>query len=158
MRQLSLRSWSVRQIVLSKENWHISEANRRILPDFRKLSKVIGFMFLIEHFAGKFPFWMSPLPIRLIPVTDRHSPYAQKVMHSIRQAGFLCDCDSSAESVSKKVRNAQLLRIWFKAVPAPGCWLLFALRILIIQNTRSLFLSLSSRSLFLLGLTVRCVG
>ena len=76
---------------------------------FGSIERFLGI--LIEHFAGKFPFWMSPLPIRLIPVTDRHSPYAQKVMHSIRQAGFLCDCDSSAESVSKKVRNAQLLKV-----------------------------------------------
>lgn len=69
------------------------------------------FGILIEHFAGKFPLWISPHPIRLIPVADRHNAYAFEVSKKIKQAGFLCDVDDSQESVSKKVRNAQLLQI-----------------------------------------------
>jgi len=69
------------------------------------------FGILIEHFAGKFPFWMSPLPVRLIPVADRHVDYANSVRAQVQKAGFLCDVDSAAESVSKKVRNAQLLQV-----------------------------------------------
>jgi threonyl-tRNA synthetase len=76
---------------------------------FGSIERFLGI--LIEHFAGKFPFWMSPLPIRLIPVADRHIDYAKEVLTTIRQAGFLCDIDCSAESVSKKVRNAQLLQV-----------------------------------------------
>lgn len=66
---------------------------------------------LIEHFAGKFPFWLSPLPIRIIPVTDRHLQYANKVKEEISQKGFICDIDDTTESVSKKVRIAQMLNI-----------------------------------------------
>lgn len=66
---------------------------------------------LIEHFAGKFPLWLSPLPIRLLPVADRHLPYAEEVKKKITAEGFFCDIDTSAESVGKKVRTAQLLQI-----------------------------------------------
>ena len=66
---------------------------------------------LIEHFGGKFPLWLSPLPIRIIPVTDRHLQYANKVKEEISQKGFICDIDDTSESVSKKVRVAQMLNI-----------------------------------------------
>lgn len=76
---------------------------------FGSIERFLGI--LIEHFAGKFPCWMSPLPLRIIPVADRHLDYAKEVLASIQKQGFLCDVDSSAESVSKKVRNAQLLQV-----------------------------------------------
>lgn len=66
------------------------------------------FGILIEHFAGRFPLWLSPRQARLIPVADRHNEYAHKVCDQICAAGFECDVDDSQESVSKKVRNAQL--------------------------------------------------
>lgn len=66
------------------------------------------FGILIEHFSGKFPLWLSPVPIRIITVADRHEPYAQQVCQKIKATGFPCEIDSCSESVSKKVRNAQL--------------------------------------------------
>lgn len=69
------------------------------------------FGILIEHFAGKFPLWISPLPIRLLPVADRHVPFAKKVQKALQEAGFMVDIDATHESVGKKVRTAQLLKI-----------------------------------------------
>lgn len=69
------------------------------------------FGILIEHFAGRFPLWISPLPVRILTVADRHQAYAEEVAKAIRTAGFHCDVDHSGESVSKKVRNAQLTQI-----------------------------------------------
>jgi threonyl-tRNA synthetase len=69
------------------------------------------FGILVEHFAGKFPLWISPYPVRLIPVADRHIPFAKEIMDEIKKAGFLCDIDEASESVGKKVRNAQLLKV-----------------------------------------------
>jgi threonyl-tRNA synthetase len=66
---------------------------------------------LIEHFAGKFPLWISPLQVRVLTVADRHQPYAHELSQTLRQHGFKVDVDSSAESVGKKVRNAQLSQI-----------------------------------------------
>ncbi len=69
------------------------------------------FGILIEHFAGKFPLWLSPHPVRIITVADRHQEFANEVAKQIHKAGFSCDIDDSHESVNKKVRNAQLMQI-----------------------------------------------
>ncbi len=69
------------------------------------------FGILIEHFAGRFPLWISPNPIRVITIADRHIAYAREVQEIIKQAGFLVDIDDSHESINKKIRNAQLQQI-----------------------------------------------
>lgn len=66
---------------------------------------------LIEHFKGRFPLWISPHQIRLLPVADRHVPYSQELAAKFKAAGFIVDIDDSHESISKKVRNAQLLQV-----------------------------------------------
>lgn len=68
------------------------------------------FGILIEHFAGAFPLWLSPYAVRIIPVADRHIEYASKVLKQIEQYDLTCSIDDSHESVSKKIRNAQLLK------------------------------------------------
>ena len=69
------------------------------------------FGILIEHFAGKFPLWLSPRQARLIPVADRHNEYAHKIAKQIQDADFECNVDDSNESVSKKIRDAQILQV-----------------------------------------------
>lgn len=73
---------------------------------FGSIERFLGI--LIEHFAGRFPLWISPSQTRIIIVADRHLPYAQEVAQTIRDAGFICEIDQSHESVSKKIRQAQL--------------------------------------------------
>jgi len=63
---------------------------------------------LIEFFAGKFPLWISPSQIKLVPVAERHIFFAQETAHLFRKAGFLVEIDQSNESVSKKIRQAQM--------------------------------------------------
>ena len=69
------------------------------------------FAILLEHFAGKFPLWISPLGIRLIPVADRHVAYAKELKAKLEATKIPIDIDDSEESVSKKIRNAQLMQI-----------------------------------------------
>lgn len=66
------------------------------------------FGILIEHFAGKFPLWLSPRQVRILTVADRHLDYAEKLKQRFFDLGLQVEVDSSSESVSKKVRNAQL--------------------------------------------------
>ena len=66
---------------------------------------------LIEHFAGNFPLWLSPLGVRIISVADRHVEYANSICEKIKEKHIPCDVDDSKESVSKKIRNAQLQKI-----------------------------------------------
>lgn len=68
------------------------------------------FGILVEHFSGKFPLWLSPYPIRILCVADRHRDYAHALAKKISEQEFLVDIDDSNESVGKKVRNAQLLK------------------------------------------------
>ncbi len=76
---------------------------------FGSIERFLGI--IIEHFAGKFPLWINPRPVRILNVADRHLSYAKEVQRSIEKAGIICEIDSSNESVSKKVRTAQLLQI-----------------------------------------------
>lgn len=69
------------------------------------------FGILIEHFAGKFPLWMSPRQIRIIPVADRHLEYAYKIQKEITEVGFFVEVDHTHESVSKKIRLSQLEQV-----------------------------------------------
>ena len=77
---------------------------------FGSIERFLGI--LIEHFAGRFPLWISPHHVRILTVADRHQPYAESLCSQIKAAGFHCDVDDTSESVSKKVRNAQLAQIW----------------------------------------------
>jgi threonyl-tRNA synthetase len=76
---------------------------------FGSIERFMGI--LIEHFAGRFPLWLSPLQVRILTVADRHQPYAEELALKIKKAGFHVDVDHTGESVSKKVRNAQLAQI-----------------------------------------------
>lgn len=66
---------------------------------------------LIEHYAGKFPLWLSPEQARILTVADRFLPYAKKVSEELKKAGIRVEIDSRAESVSYKVREAQKQKI-----------------------------------------------
>ena len=69
------------------------------------------FGILIEHFVGKFPLWISPVPVRIITIADRHQEYAHHLAKELKKEGFMCDIDDSSESVNKKIRNAQLQQV-----------------------------------------------
>lgn len=65
---------------------------------------------LIEHFSGKFPFWLSPNQIKLLTVADRHLPFAKKIYQKLLTENWIVEIDTSAESISKKVRLAKITK------------------------------------------------
>src|SRR5205807_4550043 len=65
---------------------------------------------LIEFYAGKFPFWLSPAQVRLVPVASRHNDYAYELKKRFSDLHFCVDVDDSNESVSKKIREAQMMQ------------------------------------------------
>lgn len=69
------------------------------------------FGILIEHFAGKFPLWISPRQTRILTVADRHIPYANELKTLLKGKGLNVEIDETNESVSKKVRAAQLAQV-----------------------------------------------
>jgi threonyl-tRNA synthetase len=63
---------------------------------------------LIEHTAGKWPFWISPRQVIIVPIATAHEGYAEKVRERIHAAGFFVDVDFSDKKLDKKIREAQL--------------------------------------------------
>jgi threonyl-tRNA synthetase len=63
---------------------------------------------LIEHHAGRFPLWLAPLQVLLLPVTDRNAGYAEEVAAKLREAGIRTRVDARSESVGRKIRDAEL--------------------------------------------------
>lgn len=66
---------------------------------------------LIEHYAGAFPVWLSPVQVRIIPITERHNDYAHKVAARLRQEGLRVEVDDGPERMQAKIRQAQLEKI-----------------------------------------------
>jgi threonyl-tRNA synthetase len=69
------------------------------------------FGILVEHYAGKFPLWLNPVQAKILTVADRHNEYAEYLKNKILNAGIRVDTDLRAESIPKKVREAQLQKI-----------------------------------------------
>ena len=72
--------------------------------------------YMIEHFAGALPLWLSPEQARLMPIADRHADYAYDVKKKLEAAGIRCEVDGRAENVKKKIREAQLEKIPYMLV------------------------------------------
>jgi len=66
---------------------------------------------LIEHYGGAFPLWLAPLQVVLLPIADRHRPYAREVLERLHQRGFRAAVDDRSERLSLKVREAQLQKV-----------------------------------------------
>jgi threonyl-tRNA synthetase len=66
---------------------------------------------LIEHYAGAFPLWLAPVQARMIPIADRHIPYAQEVAAQLSEAGIRVEIDASGDRMNAKIRDAQLQKI-----------------------------------------------
>eukprot|EP01018_Ginkgo_biloba_P009148 Gb_19674 [translate_table: standard] len=68
---------------------------------------------LLEHYAGKWPFWLSPRQAIVCPVSEKSADYALRVRDQIHQAGYYVDVDTSDRKIQKKVREAQLAQYNF---------------------------------------------
>ncbi len=66
---------------------------------------------LTEHFAGAFPFWLSPVQVSVLPITDRAKEYAQSIANKLSAEGFRIETDFRNEKIGFKIREAQLQKI-----------------------------------------------
>jgi len=71
---------------------------------------------LIEHYAGAFPVWLSPVQAAVIPIADRHHGYAHQVAGQLRDAGIRVEVDDSSDRMQAKIRKAQLQKIPYMLV------------------------------------------
>jgi threonyl-tRNA synthetase len=76
--------------------------------------RLIGF--LLEHYAGNFPVWLSPEHVRVIPITDGQNEYAQGIVQQLRDQGIRASADVSAQRMNAKIRNAQMMKVPYMLV------------------------------------------
>lgn len=76
---------------------------------FGSIERFIGI--LIEHFAGKFPLWLSPVQVKVLTISDKHIEYARTVEEFLRKEGVRCELDARDEKIGYKIRSARTERI-----------------------------------------------
>jgi threonyl-tRNA synthetase len=72
--------------------------------------------FLLEHYAGKFPVWLSPLQVKILPISDKFNAYARQVNQQLLDAGIRSEVDDRGEKVGKKIRDTELMKIPYMLV------------------------------------------
>ena len=66
---------------------------------------------IIEHFAGAFPLWLSPVQVTILPVGEKFSAYGKKLHEAFIKAGIRSEWNDPTESLGKRIRNAEMMKI-----------------------------------------------
>jgi threonyl-tRNA synthetase len=72
--------------------------------------------FLLEHYAGKFPTWLAPLQVKILPISDKFMDYANTILQKLKNADIRVEIDDRNEKVGKKIRDTELARVPYMLV------------------------------------------
>lgn len=72
--------------------------------------------FLLEHYAGKFPLWLSPVQVKVLPISDKFIDYARAVSDKLKKADIRSEVDDRNEKIGKKIRDTELMRVPYMLV------------------------------------------
>jgi threonyl-tRNA synthetase len=67
--------------------------------------------FLLEHYAGKFPLWLAPLQVKVLPISDRFLDYANSILQSLKNADIRAEVDDRNEKIGKKIRDTEMMKV-----------------------------------------------
>ena len=67
--------------------------------------------FLLEHYAGKFPLWLAPVQVKILPLSDKFLEYSKNVLNKLKIADIRVEIDERSEKIGKKIRDTELMRI-----------------------------------------------
>ena len=81
---------------------------------YGSMERFIGI--LIEHYAGKFPVWLAPVQVKILPITDRTAAYAESVAEKLRENGLRVEIDGRNEKIGYKIREAKLEKVPYVVV------------------------------------------
>ncbi len=81
---------------------------------FGSIERFIGI--LIEHFAGKFPVWLAPEQVKVLPVTDRAADYAQQLVKEMNEMGLRASADLRKEKIGRKILDAEVEKVPYKLI------------------------------------------
>ena len=72
--------------------------------------------FLLEHYAGKFPVWLAPLQVKVLPISDKFMPYAKSVLEKLLNNNIRAELDDRNEKIGKKIRDTELMKVPYMLV------------------------------------------
>lgn len=72
--------------------------------------------FLLEHYAGKFPLWLAPLQVKILPISDKFMDYAKTLLQKLKKADIRAEIDDRSEKIGKKIRDTELARVPYMLV------------------------------------------
>ena len=72
--------------------------------------------FLLEHYAGKFPAWLAPLQVKILPISDKFMDYANTILETLKNADIRAEIDDRNEKIGKKIRDTELARVPYMLV------------------------------------------
>jgi len=72
--------------------------------------------FLLEHYAGKFPVWLAPMQVKILPISDKFVPYAQTLLESLKNADIRAAIDDRSEKIGKKIRDTETAKVPYMLV------------------------------------------
>ena len=72
--------------------------------------------FLLEHYAGKFPLWLAPVQVKVLPISDKFLPYAQSISEKLKNADIRAEVDDRNEKIGKKIRDTELMKVPYMLV------------------------------------------
>jgi len=72
--------------------------------------------FLLEHYAGKFPAWLAPLQVKILPISDKFQQYAQSILEKLKNADIRAEVDDRSEKIGKKIRDTEVAKVPYMLV------------------------------------------
>ena len=72
--------------------------------------------FLLEHYAGKFPLWLAPLQVKILPISDKFIDYAQSLLQTLKKADIRAEIDDRSEKIGKKIRDTEIAKTPFMLI------------------------------------------
>lgn len=72
--------------------------------------------FLLEHYAGKFPVWLAPVQVKLLPISDKFMDYAKTILQKLKKADIRAEIDDRNEKIGKKIRDTEMLKVPYMLV------------------------------------------
>ena len=72
--------------------------------------------FLLEHYAGKFPLWLAPVQVKILPISDKFMDYAKLVADKLKKSAIRCEVDDRQEKIGKKIRDTELMKVPYMLV------------------------------------------
>ncbi len=72
--------------------------------------------FLLEHYAGKFPAWIAPLQVKILPISDKFMDYSNTILQTLKKADIRVEIDDRSEKIGKKIRDTEILKVPYMLV------------------------------------------